>query len=400
MKMIKFIMPIMAVLVLIACGGDSDTEATAEIPGHLLVGEIENADGKEAVLIAFEGEKEKIIDTVKIENGRFEIQTETKELRQYVLLIGSEEMPIILLLDENSKDVNIKGSLPGIGENYTITGSDESQYVKDYLLFLKPFFETESGIYAELNALPPNDTTNIKSLMGELDSISLIQRDFALTHINSHEGSPASWLMLRELFPASGLLNFDTTDLAYFRQVSAELAAKYPYSEYPDLINRDVASVTAQIAQMNNPEVAVAPGTAPFEYAPEITLMDVNGNEASLSSLRGQVVLIDFWASWCKPCRMENPNVVRLYDQYKDKGFTVFSVSLDTDKAKWEEAIAVDNLSWPNHVSDLQGWTSPAATSYGVNAIPATFLIDETGKVIGTNLRGEALEQKLQEVLG
>jgi thiol-disulfide isomerase/thioredoxin len=116
-----------------------------------------------------------------------------------------------------------------------------------------------------------------------------------------------------------------------------------------------------------------------------------------LSSLRGKVVLIDFWASWCGPCRKENPNVVRLYNQYKAKGFTVFSVSLDQDAEAWKKAIASDGLIWPNHVSDLLGWQTPLVQLYAFEGIPHTVLIDQEGKIIGTGLRGESLEQKLKE---
>lgn len=383
-----------ALLLLAACNEKK------EIPGHLITGEIANADGQEAILIVFEDETERILDTVKIENGKFEIETETKELRQYVLLIGENEMPLILILDENAGDINIAGELPGIGDNYIISGSEESQYIKDYLVFLKPFFEDEQAIYAQLNTVVPTDTVRIQGFIDQLDSISYIQRDYAIKHMDSHPGSPASWLMLRELFPASGLLKFNPEDLVYFHKVADEMREKYPYSQYPDLIDRDIASVEAQIEQMNNPELAMGSGTAPFEYAPEIVMNDRDGKPLSLSSLRGNVVLIDFWASWCKPCREENPNVVRMYETYKNKGFTVFSVSLDDNKESWLKAITADNLSWPNHVSDLTGWQSSAAVDYGVNAIPATFLIDGEGKVIGTNLRGPDLERKLQEILG
>ena len=132
--------------------------------------------------------------------------------------------------------------------------------------------------------------------------------------------------------------------------------------------------------------------------APDIALNDTTGKAVALSSLRGNYVLVDFWASWCGPCRAENPNVVRMYNKFKDKGFTIYSVSLDRTKGEWERAIRNDNLPW-THVSDLKFWQSTAAQQYGVQAIPATFLLDKDGKIIAKNLRGDALEAKLDEVL-
>ena len=140
------------------------------------------------------------------------------------------------------------------------------------------------------------------------------------------------------------------------------------------------------------------------DKAPDIAMRDPEGNIRKLSDLKGQVVLIDFWASWCRPCRMENPNVVRTYNEFKDAafkngdGFTVFSVSLDQNKAAWLNGIKKDNLVWENHVSDLQGWRNAAAGLYGVNSIPATYLIDGDGVVIKRNLRGQALKNTLTKL--
>ena len=133
--------------------------------------------------------------------------------------------------------------------------------------------------------------------------------------------------------------------------------------------------------------------------APEIALKNPDGVEMKLSSLRGKYVLVDFWASWCSPCRHENPNVVRLYNKYKDKGFTIMSVSLDSDIGAWKNAIKEDGLVWPNHVSDLSGWDSSMPNLYGFQSIPHTVLVDKEGKIIEAGLRGESLEQKLKELI-
>lgn len=134
--------------------------------------------------------------------------------------------------------------------------------------------------------------------------------------------------------------------------------------------------------------------------APEIVIQDIRGNEFRLSSLRGKLVMLDFWASWCAPCRIENPKLVKLYEKYKDRGFEIVSISLDSEEHKWKNAVEVDQLPWQYHVSELKGWNCSTAQRYGVVAIPAFFLVDKNGIIIEHDLTRNQLASKLEELLG
>ena len=153
--------------------------------------------------------------------------------------------------------------------------------------------------------------------------------------------------------------------------------------------------VGKDLEQRMNALTSIVPGS----MAPDFTENDPNNKPLTLSSLRGRYVLVDFWASWCHPCRMENPNLVKQYQLYKDKGFQVLSVSLDDNADKWKDAIANDGLPWL-HVSDLHGWNNAACKLYAIRAVPSSFLVDPQGKIVATGLVGEKLNEKLKELFG
>ena len=383
------------VFIVSSCGG-TEEEAVLENPNGIIIhGELSGVEnGTPIVLWVFENQEDRIVDSTTIIDGEFDLLTDTKEMREYVMVVNDNNAePIYFFPDELSGNITVKGSMPGFGSNYKVEGDQNSIDYKEYLIFLEPYKIQQDILFAQYDALSPDDTEMRASLLAQADSVNDIEKQYAIDYININPGSPISWVMLNEFYPPSGIAAFDTVDFEYFELVFEKMTEKYPYSEYAQYIENNIANTKSQLAQL-------AAGGGDPDAAPELVYNNPDGEPIALSSLRGQVVLIDFWASWCGPCRMENPNVVKTYNKYKDKGFTIYSVSLDQDLNKWKQAIKADNLLWPNHVSDLKGWQSEAAAKYKVSSIPATFLLDKDGKIIDQNLRGAQLEQKLQEILG
>ena len=188
---------------------------------------------------------------------------------------------------------------------------------------------------------------------------------------------------------------FPKENLAVVQRLEKEM----PTSSYTKDFREIYDNYSKQLAQQQDASKQVAENVAIGKPAPDIDLKNPEGKNIKLSSLKGKVVLLDFWASWCGPCRMEMPNVVAAYKKYKDKGFTVYSVSLDKDATAWKNAIGTLGMTWENHVSDLKWWQSEVVPRYGIQGIPAAYLLDRNGIIIAANLRGEALDQKIAEVI-
>jgi peroxiredoxin len=288
-----------------------------------------------------------------------------------------DEANQVLLLLDNKTHVQLSGDAKSLPMSYTVKGSKDAE-------LLRQLTQVMQGSRSEMESL--GQRYNAAGQAGKTAEMKAIESQYLTLQgqnsakikglIRRNAGSVASGF-------AVGVFLNPEEDFAFADSVATVQRKANPASPF-----------TQELTARLEPLRATAPGT----QAPEINLPTPQGTKLALSSLRGKYVLIDFWASWCGPCRQENPNVVKAYNQFKDKGFTIYSVSLDQDKAKWEKAIAADGLTW-NHVSDLAGWNSVAGAAYGVKSIPQSFLLDPQGRIIAKNLRGEALAAKLAEVL-
>jgi len=207
------------------------------------------------------------------------------------------------------------------------------------------------------------------------------KRQFVLDFIKENSTSLAALSAVQSLNPAQ--------DMEVFEEVADNLSVAMPESDYVKQFKTQLVDIRSKQQAAGRTEIGAE--------ATEMVLKTPTGETIKLSDFRGKVTMIDFWASWCKPCRMENPNVVKVYNKYKSKGFEIFGVSLDQSGDKWVDAIAQDGLTW-KHGSELRFWESSFIPAYNLDGIPMTYLLDENGIIIAKGLRGEQLEQKLKEI--
>lgn len=309
--------------------------------------------------------------TVVSDDGTFGFDHVVSDVTFYRVKINDQNF-ITLIVGPKEK-VEIEGSVAEFGKDYEIKGSEESLVLKKFNNGLMVNFSKRDSLNQVFQA-NPTDQQLIQVLRNEFAVLEVDLKNFVRKSIDENPGSLASLAIIEQLNPDE--------DFASFEKLDKGLKANYGNTMYYNQFHAMFTKMTA---------------LSPGKEVPEITLPNPEGEMVSLSSLRGKVVLVDFWASWCKPCRAENPNVVNAYSKYHDKGFEIFSVSLDKDKASWLRAIEADNLTW-THVSDLKFWNSAVVKLYNISGIPFAVLIDQEGKIIAKNLRGPALHNKLDEI--
>jgi thiol-disulfide isomerase/thioredoxin len=317
------------------------------------------------------------IDTALIVDEHFEFTGKVEEVDLYTLKFDSRRggtlAPVIL---ENA-EISFKSPIDSLAY-MTVKGTEQNEWLMEFMDQTRTMNEIGTTLRDDMRkAYYAQDSVAYAALIEESQELVQKNLDFAKTFIGNHPKSLMSLTLMEELVNRKSLPVI-TVDSLY--QLLDE-----------DLKRRPIG---AKIKVFIDKERPISVGA----IAPDFIGPDPDGNELILSEVRGKVTLVDFWAAWCKPCRMENPNVKRVYEQYKDKGFTVIGVSLDKNAEEWAEAIAQDGLEW-NHVSNLMAWQDPIAKMYNVSSIPKAFLLNEEGKIIGRDLRGAALEQAVAAIL-
>lgn len=307
------------------------------------------------------------IDTVAVKNGAFTWQTRMADPQKVYVFF-----PIRMIeFFAESGNINISGNIDSL-DKLKISGSKTQDEADAYQRSLKDINDQERPLYQKWGKVSKEEQ---EALEAKLDELRMQRRARAKQYIAAHPKSGFSVSLVA-----------DRAMMGAYNDVQAIYSLLDP-----------LAQKTATGKQVAD-RLVILQRSALGEPMLNFTQSNVDGQPVRFADFKGKYVFVDFWASWCGPCRAENPNVLKAYNQYKDKNFTVIGVSLDENAEKWKKAIKDDNMPW-TQLSDLKGWKNEVSTYYGIMGIPSSLLVDPQGKIIAKDLRGVALHKKLEEIL-
>lgn len=332
------------------------------------------------------------LDTVKVENGKFEIKGKVTEPAFHTLILQGANGPIPFILETGEINIAIdKDSIHKSKISGTYSNDEYVKFQEDLNKTQKSLIDFQKKNTQKMQqAQQAQDTATINGLMKQYMTIQTeVQENSKKKYLAYAEGHPKSFI---SVLIVQGMAADPSADIkkteSLFNALDESLKNTAPGKE-----------VKTKLGQAKMPAVgATAPAVGNAKWRADFSAPNPEGKVVSLKESLGKVTIVDFWASWCGPCRQENPNVVAIYKELHSKGLNIVGVSLDKDKSKWTEAIAKDGLTW-THVSNLKFWDEPIAKQYNVESIPATFILDASGKVVAQDLRGPELRAKVLELL-
>lgn len=333
-------------------------------------------DGSPIIIYTIENNQPKVLDTITINNGKFSASYPKSNVPSLNYMNVNNSSVIYFPQSEDLKATIYKDSV----QASFVSGNSQNDSYRAYVTKMKEFQSKKlKNSAAFQKARSAQDNGLAASIQRENVMIAQEEKNYKESFAKENPNSLFAVMLVSEMLNK--------------KQISAKEASEYLATFTPEIQQTTMAKeIEAIAANMKNSDVG---GKAPL-----FTAKTPEGKDLSLTDAMGKYTIIDFWASWCRPCRVENPNVVKVYEKYHDKGLNIISVSLDKPdgKARWEKAINDDNMNW-YHVSNLQFWKDPIAQAYSVRSIPATYLLDENGIIIAKNLRGPALGAKMAELL-
>lgn len=326
------------------------------------------------------------IDTVKVEDGKFLFKGTATEPSLHFIQVEGVQGKAEIILEEGSIDVDVdKDSIFKTKQSGTYNNDKLREYYNDINQVRRKMISfQQKNQPAMTEAYKINDTVVMNRLNKGYEAIAQEMQDNSAKFVENNPKAYISVLLLKQI-ASMGKTPFDKVKKNYDK-LDADLKKTEAGKELGELIT----NMQKEAESKANVEVGAT--------APDFSAPNPDGTTVSLKESLGKVTIIDFWASWCKPCRMENPNVVAMYNELHSKGLNIIGVSLDKEAAAWKEAIAADKLTW-NHVSNLKFWEDPIAVQYGIKSIPAVFVLDANGKIVAKDLRGDALKAKVKELL-